>query len=70
MSASAVTEKTWVAFGPVGAVGTIKRSEDGYAVRLLDDPANRGIYPSLDVAKSALYAALLPGSEWPEFRER
>lgn len=70
MSASAVTEKTWVAFGPVGAVGTIQRNDEGYAVRLLDDTTHRGIYPSLDVAKSALFAALLPGSEWPEFRER
>ena len=69
MSTSAVTEKTWVAFGPVGAIGTIHRSEKGYAVRLLDDSANRGVYETLDVAKSALYAAMLPGSDWPEFRE-
>jgi hypothetical protein len=69
MSSSTVTEKTWVAFGPAGALGTIQRSESGYAVRLLDGAAQRGTYPSLEVAKSALYAALLPGSEWPEFRE-
>ncbi len=69
MSPSTVTEKTWVAFGPVGAIGTIRRSEEGYAVRMLDDSAHRGVYESLDVAKSALYAAMLPGSDWPEFRE-
>lgn len=69
MSSSTVTEKTWVAFGPAGALGTIRRNETGYAVRLLDDSTHRGVYPRLDVAKSALYAALLPGSDWPEFRE-
>lgn len=69
MTTSSVTEKTWVAFGPAGAIGTIHRSDEGYAVRLLDDSAHRGIYEALDVAKSALYAAMLPGSDWPEFRE-
>ncbi len=69
MSTSAVTEKTWVAFGPAGAIGTIRRDERGYAVRLLDDSMHRGVYDSLAVAKSALYAAMLPGSDWPEFRE-
>jgi hypothetical protein len=27
------------------------------------------VYPTLDVAKSALHASMLPGSEWPDFRE-
>ena len=70
MSASAVTEKTWVAFGPVGAIGTIHRSDEGYSVRMLDESTHRGVYENLDVAKSALFAAMLPGSDWPEFRER
>jgi hypothetical protein len=38
-------------------------------VKLLDDDRYRGSYPTLEVAKSALHAALEPGSEWPEFRE-
>ena len=69
MSASTVDKKTWVAFGAAGALGTIQRDESGYAVKLLDDAQVRGVYPSLDVAKSALYALLLPGTDWPEFRE-
>lgn len=69
MSASTMTGQTWVAFGPAGAIGSIHRRDDGFAMRLLGDAAYRGVYPSLDVAKSALYAALLPGTDWPEFRE-
>ena len=46
------------------------RIDDGsYTFRLLTDENARGEYPSLDVAKSALHASLLPGAEWPEFRE-
>ena len=69
MSASTVARKTWVAFGAAGALGTIQRDENGFAVKLLDDAGVRGVYPSLDVAKSALYALLMPGTDWPEFRE-
>lgn len=64
-----MTGQRWVAFGPAGAVGTIHHTDDGYAVRLLDDSEPRGVYPSLDVAKSALHAGMTPGSDWPEFRE-
>jgi hypothetical protein len=64
-----VTEQRWVAFGPAGAVGSISRTTDGFVVRLMNDDAPRGTYPSLDVAKSALHASMLPGSDWPEFRE-
>ena len=60
---------TWVAIGSVGAVGSIHRVADGYAVKLLPDGASRGTYPSLDVAKNALHAALPPGTERPEFSE-
>jgi hypothetical protein len=65
------TQQRWVAFGPNGAIGSIVRSEDGYTVRMIDDPdaQDRGRYDALDVAKSALHAAMTPGSEWPEFRE-
>lgn len=61
--------KTWVASGPAGAVGTVHQTESGYTFRLLSDDGYRGNYPTLEVAKSALYASLLPGSEWPEFSE-
>lgn len=65
------TRQRWVAFGPTGAIGSILRSDTGYTVRLVDDPdvRDRGTFPALDVAKSALHAAMEPGSDWPEFRE-
>lgn len=69
MSDSMTVTARWVAFGPAGAVGSIHRTEDGYAVRLLGDAAFAGSYPSLEVAKSALHSRLLPGSDWPDFRE-
>ncbi|MCW4384734.1 methyltransferase [Salinibacterium sp. SYSU T00001] len=68
MSSNVVIGKTWVAFGEAGAVGSIHSVEDGYEVRMLGS-GSAGTYPSLDVAKSALHAHLLPGSGWPEFRE-
>lgn len=60
---------TWVASGPAGAIGSIHRVEGGYTFRLLKDGRYRGVFPSLEVAKSALYSSLVPGSDWPEFRE-
>ncbi|TXK19643.1 methyltransferase [Homoserinibacter sp. GY 40078] len=69
MSQSMTIEKRWVAFGPAGAVGVIHRTSDGFRVKLVDDDDYRGSYPSLEIAKSALHAALAPGSEWPEFTE-
>ena len=69
MSESTTVERRWVAFGPAGAVGSIHQTGDGFQMKLVDDADYRGSYPSLDVAKSALHASLLPGSEWPEFRE-
>ncbi len=64
-----LTGQTWVAFGPAGAVGSIHGVEGGYTFKLISDVGYRANYPSLEVAKSALHASLLPGSEWPEFRE-
>ena len=61
--------KTWVASGPAGAIGSIHQTDDGYTFRLLSDDDFRGSYPTLEVAKSALYASLEPGADWPEFRE-
>jgi hypothetical protein len=64
-----MTEQRWVAFGSSGAVGSIHRVDAGYEVRLIHDTNPRGAYPTLDVAKSALHASMLPGSDWPEYRE-
>ena len=69
MSNHTLTGQTWVAFGPAGAVGSIHRVDDGYTFKLIRDEDFRATYPSLEVAKSALHASLLPGAEWPEFRE-
>ncbi len=69
MSDSTKTGRSWVAFGPVGALGSIREVDGGFAVRLLDDTDNRGQYPTLEAAKGALMAHLPSGSERPEFRE-
>jgi hypothetical protein len=69
MSDMTLTGQTWVASGPAGVVGSIHRVGGGFTFRLLADEGFRAVFPSLDVARSALYAALLPGAEWPEFRE-
>jgi len=63
------TEQRWVAFGSSGAVGSIHRTDVGFEVRLMHDTTPRGSYPTLDVAKSALHASMLPGSDWPDYRE-
>lgn len=60
---------TWVAIGPAGTMGWISNDPDGYTFRLVSDTKPRGVFPTLDVAKNALYASLLPGSDWPEFSE-
>jgi hypothetical protein len=67
--AEETTDKTWVAFGAAGAIGSVHRVDGEYTFKLLTDDVPRGRYPSLEVAKSALFAALPPGSDWPEFRE-
>jgi len=64
-----VAEQTWVACGPAGAIGSVHRVDGGYTFKLMTDDDYRSLYPSLEVAKSALFAALDPGSDWPEFRE-
>jgi hypothetical protein len=69
MSDMTLTGQTWVAFGPAGAAGSIHRVENGFTFKLVTDDGFRAVYPSLEVAQSALYASLLPGSDWPEFRE-
>lgn len=69
MSDMTLTGQTWVAFGPAGAVGSLHRVESGFTFKLVVDDDFRAAYPTLEIAKSALHAALLPGAEWPEFRE-
>jgi hypothetical protein len=69
MSDTTMERHTWVAFGPAGAVGSIHSAEGGYSVRVLSDENWTAVFPTLDVAKSALHSRLEPGSEWPEFRE-
>ncbi len=62
-------EQRWVAFGPNGAVGSIHHTDHRYVVRMIEGTEDRRAYDSLAVAKSALRAAMRPGSERPEFRE-
>jgi hypothetical protein len=59
----------WVAYGPSGVVGSIRKGDDGYTVTMAGADAAAGTYPSMEVAKSALHAHMTPGSDWPEFRE-
>lgn len=63
------TRRLWVAYGPSGALGTIRQDDAGYTVTKAGADESIGTYPSMDVAKSALYAQLKPGTDWPEFRE-
>lgn len=64
------TRRLWVAYGPSGAVGTIEKSaDDAFSVKMVGAESAIGVYPALEVAKSALVAHLKPGSDRPEFRE-
>ena len=67
MSNMTLTGQTWVAYGPAGVIGSIHRVEDGFTFKLVSDSGFRAVYPSLDVAKSALHASLAPGADRPEF---
>jgi len=69
MSDTTVSVRTWVAIGPAGTIGWITKTDDGFTFTLVNDRRERAHYPSLDVAKSALHASLVPGSDWPEFSE-
>jgi hypothetical protein len=66
---TASADQRWVAFGPAGAVGTILREGSEYRVRMLRGDTERGPFPSLEIAKSAVHASLGAGAERPEFRE-
>jgi hypothetical protein len=69
MSNETTITKTWVATGPAGAVGAIHRTHDGFSIRVGRAAGFHGDFPTLDVAKSALHAALGPGVDRPEFSE-
>ena len=69
MSDMTMTGQTWVAFGPAGALGSVHGVDGGFTFKLVTDDGFRAVYPTLDAAQGALYASLLPGSEWPEFKE-
>lgn len=58
----------WVAYGQAGAVGSIRRDDDGFVVTMAGNADPIGAYPSLDVAKGALCSHLKPGTPRPEFR--
>lgn len=64
-----ITRHNWIAFGPAGAIGSIHQVEGGYTFKLMTDEKYRGVFPTLEVVKSALHASLVPGTDWPEFRE-
>ena len=68
-SSPTLTGQTWVAFGPVGALGSVHRVTDGFTFKLMTDDGFRAIYPTLESAQGALFASLVPGTDWPEFRE-
>lgn len=55
--------KTWAAFGPNGAIGSIHALENGFAVRRLGDSDYRGVYPSLEIAKRAMTAGTADGDQ-------
>lgn len=59
----------WVAYGAEGVVGSIRKSDDGYTVTMAGADAAAGVFPSMEVAKSALHSRLPAGSDWPMFRE-
>jgi len=69
MTNDTATGQTWVAIGGAGTVGSIHRVADGFAVKLAKASEFRGVYPSLDIAKSSLVASLKPGTPRPEFHE-
>jgi hypothetical protein len=47
----------------------IRGSEDGYSVTMAGADEAVGTYPTMDVAKAALHAAMPAGSDWPRFEQ-
>jgi hypothetical protein len=69
MSTTETHHPLWVAYGPSGVVGSIRKDDDGYTVTMAGADASAGRYPSMEIAKNALHSRMIPGSDWPEFRE-
>lgn len=69
MSTTETRQALWVAYGASGVVGSIRKDAEGYAVTMAGADAVAGAYPTMEVAKSALYARMTPGSDWPRFVE-
>lgn len=63
------TRRLWVAYGPAGAVGSIRAEDGGYTVLMAGSDQALGTYPTMQIAKSALQTHLKPGSVPPEYRE-
>ncbi|GEK86718.1 methyltransferase [Microbacterium aerolatum] len=63
------TRGLWVAHGTNGVVGSIRHEEDDYVVVMVGADAETGRYPSLEVAKGALYSHMRPGSSWPRYEQ-
>ncbi len=69
MSMTDVHHTIWVAYGRSGVVGSIRKGDEGFTVTMAGASSAAGSYPTMEIAKNALYAAMTPGSDWPEFRE-
>ncbi|WP_127819537.1 methyltransferase [Microbacterium sp. CPCC 204701] len=69
MSTTQMHRALWVAYGPSGVVGSIRKDDDGYTVTMAGADRASGTYPSMEIAKSALHARMALGSDWPQFRE-
>ncbi|KAA9110679.1 methyltransferase [Microbacterium rhizomatis] len=69
MSATDTHHALWVAYGQAGVTGTIRRSENGYLVTMARADESAGVYPTMEIAKNALYSRMTPGSDWPQFRQ-
>lgn len=69
MNETATRRALWVAYGDGGVTGTIKKTDDGYTVTMAGADRAAGVYPSMDIAKSALHSRMRPGSAWPSFVE-
>lgn len=69
MSTTAQTDALWVAYGERGVAGSIRHTGDDYVVTMAGADSTLGTYPSMSIAKSALHAAMRPGSDWPTFRQ-
>ncbi len=69
MSATETHQALWVAYGPEGVVGSIRKSDEEYTVTMAGASSVAGTYPTMEIAKSALHSRMRAGSDWPQFRE-